>query len=286
MRVGDPPRKKRAEGEPDDPRLDRGEGVEMVTEPASKKRPADEPADDRSRGDLSALSDESCVADARLMAPREIEGASADVNALQNRRGCAFDRPEEVYDSHRGVYMSDAGQDTPVDGERVAETEGRVASHTVKPERTHTCSHCDRGFDTRNLLFKHLYEHHDEDGAEAELRSQKAILGQNVFPPVSGKTGGKTVEHNLWYFGTSFDPSTASCAEVQPLMAVEDYRGHPSPVLRDHEIDPAELQWKNIGSGVFAKTFRGVDRLPLTSRGGPASSEFIVVSLDPCQQEK
>ena len=74
----------------------------------------------------------------------------------------------------------------------------------------------------------------------------------------------------------------AGCACVRPVMAVEDFRGHPSPILNAKEIDPAELSWKDIGSGIFARTFVGVSKLPVTSSGGPAECDIyrrIVRSL-------
>ena len=52
-------------------------------------------------------------------------------------------------------------------------------------------------------------------------------------------------------------------------MAVEDFRGHPSPILNTEEIDKAEMVWKDIGSGIFAKSFKGATRLPFSSSGGP-----------------
>jgi len=69
------------------------------------------------------------------------------------------------------------------------------------------------------------------------------------------------------------DMSSSGCSAVEPLMAVEDFRGHPSPILKTEEIDSDELKWCDIGSGVFAKTFKNIDRLPLTSKGGPVASD-------------
>ena len=65
-------------------------------------------------------------------------------------------------------------------------------------------------------------------------------------------------------------------------MAVDDFKGHPSPVLSSDEIDPAEMSWKDIGSGIFAKTFKGATRLPVSTSGGPAECDVhrrIVRSL-------
>ena len=50
-------------------------------------------------------------------------------------------------------------------------------------------------------------------------------------------------------------------------MAVDDFRGHPSPIIKSEDIDAAETKWKDIGSGIFAKTFTGVSKLPVASSG-------------------
>ena len=44
---------------------------------------------------------------------------------------------------------------------------------------------------------------------------------------------------------------------------------HPGPVDSTGHYAKGELEWKNIGSGVFAKTFPGATRLRTTSKGGP-----------------
>ena len=59
------------------------------------------------------------------------------------------------------------------------------------------------------------------------------------------------------------------CAVLRPILAVEDFRGHPSPILKTDEIDAAETDWNVIGSGIFAKTFKNAMKLPVTSKGGP-----------------
>ena len=107
------------------------------------------------------------------------------------------------------------------------------------------CNHCGAKFRSRNLLFAHLYQQHDADGEGARMREA----------------------------ASAFDPSLAGCASVRPIMAVEDFRGHPSPILKTEEISTDELKWCDIGSGIFAKTFRNVDALPLTSKGGPVASD-------------
>ena len=45
--------------------------------------------------------------------------------------------------------------------------------------------------------------------------------------------------------------------------------GHPGPINRDGQYLASELEWRNICSGVFARTCRNMSRLVTTSRGGP-----------------
>ena len=88
------------------------------------------------------------------------------------------------------------------------EPENRSATSVEANVGSHTCSHCSRAFGSRNLLFKHLYEKHDGDGEGAALKSK-------------------------------LDLSLLGCADIRPLMAIDDFKGHPSPVLKPHEIDEA-----------------------------------------------
>lgn len=56
-------------------------------------------------------------------------------------------------------------------------------------------------------------------------------------------------------------------------MAFGNFRGHPSPIRREDEIAPEETRWKNIGSGIFARTFKRVTSLPVTTKSGPYESD-------------
>ncbi len=59
-------------------------------------------------------------------------------------------------------------------------------------------------------------------------------------------------------------------AATAPVAAPnEDVRKHPGPKTKRHEVEKRELQWQDIGSGTFARTFLGVKRLITTTRGGP-----------------
>ncbi len=48
---------------------------------------------------------------------------------------------------------------------------------------------------------------------------------------------------------------------------------HPGPRDSSEKCPAAEMAWQDIGSGVFAKTFKNVTRLPTTSKGGPRIEE-------------
>ena len=224
------PKRKASEDHPDDPRLDQGQGAEVIhdPQPGANKRPADVQADDSHRGDMSELSIDQAGVDEQWKGT-DREG--------QHRKQIMEVGPIGELDASGG------------DGPRTLpplrpKATLRSVATALESASLPKCDHCEATFETRNLLFKHLYQHHDEDGAEAAMRA-----------------------------ASDFDPSTASCAAVRPVMLMEDFRGHPSPILKSDEIDDDELKWKNVGSGMFAKTFRNVDRLPLTSKGGPASSD-------------
>ena len=91
--------KRRAEDEADDPRLDHGNGAEVVNDPVTKKRQAESPADDSARGDLSVLGEEML----EMTEVGKTEGASARLIASQNCGGRAIDDPVEAFaDSHCG----------------------------------------------------------------------------------------------------------------------------------------------------------------------------------------
>ena len=119
-----------------------------------------------------------------------------------------------------------------------------------------TCSHCSAKFRSRNIMFKHLYQHHDDDGQGAEKKLVNSTdLGRFPTSRLTRQVKPKSVESGIEL--------------LRPVLAVEDFRGHPSPIMTPSEIDPAELRWKDIGSGIFARTFRDVSKLPVTSSGGP-----------------
>ena len=80
----------------------------------------------------------------------------------------------------------------------------------------------------------------------------------------------------------SFDVQSTGCAGVRPVMAIEEFKGHPSPILKEEEVASDERKWRDIGSGIFARTFVNVSHIPFTTRGGPVASDVhrrIVRSL-------
>ena len=48
-------------------------------------------------------------------------------------------------------------------------------------------------------------------------------------------------------------------------------RNHPGPV--QHKFDKGELEWRHVGSGVFARTFRMAQRFVTTTKSGPPMCE-------------
>ena len=112
------------------------------------------------------------------------------------------------------------------------------------------CNHCHRRFTSRNSMFKHLYHKHDGDGEGTALRARMLSADPGRRRPTLLTREG--------------DPKSAGvpgCYSVRPVMAVDDFRGHPSPIIKSEDIDVAETKWKDIGSGIFAKTFKGVSKI-------------------------
>ena len=74
--------------------------------------------------------------------------------------------------------------------------------------------------------------------------------------------------------GLGFPVALCQVAERRRDMDAERDRdissisaGHPGPINRDGQYPASELEWRNIGFGVFAKTFRNMSRLVTTSLG-------------------
>ena len=57
----------------------------------------------------------------------------------------------------------------------------------------------------------------------------------------------------------------------KPLSAMQ--ARHPSPKIRRSEVQKGDLEWRDIGSGVIAKTVLAAKRLTTTSKGGPPSCD-------------
>ena len=70
------------------------------------------------------------------------------------------------------------------------------------------------------------------------------------------------------------DFEKAGLAMVRPAMAVEDYKNHPSSVMREEEMETEELRWMNIGSSIFARTLKNVSSLPAITKGGQSESDI------------
>ena len=221
--------KRKAEEDPEDPRVDRGDGAELIGE---------NPDGSRVQADGG--------------------GASSD-GATQ------------------GTASGSTGPDVSMDAVDIQMT------------GLHRCSHCSRRFDSRNEMFRHLYQCHDDDGEGAKARWEMDRRSRSVE---FGRTHTDEIAQPALYdqhaqrqqakSKPSFDPTKLACAALRPVLAVDDFRGHPSPVLKAEEIDKDEGAWKDIGSGMFAKTFKKAQYLPLTTRGGPVASDVhrrIVRSL-------
>ena len=53
-----------------------------------------------------------------------------------------------------------------------------------------------------------------------------------------------------------------------------EVRSHPGPIMSRNNVPARDLQWRDIGSGAFAKTFLGATRLINTTSSGPPKSDI------------
>ena len=49
--------------------------------------------------------------------------------------------------------------------------------------------------------------------------------------------------------------------------------GHPGPRVKNEDIAKEEMVWRDVGSGVMARTFKGAKRLQVSTKGGPAEAD-------------
>ena len=55
--------------------------------------------------------------------------------------------------------------------------------------------------------------------------------------------------------------------------AVDSLKSHLGPVVKADEIIQDDMQWRDIGSGTFAKTFKDVNSFKAIARGGLAMTD-------------
>ena len=86
--------------------------------------------------------------------------------------------------------------------------------------------------------------------------------------------------------GDEADESSRVNRAAEDMSTVDESvrrrRSHPAPRHRDGRFEPGDLEWKDIGSGVVAKTFPQMVRMVTTSRGGPTISDIhrrVITSL-------
>ena len=72
-------------------------------------------------------------------------------------------------------------------------------------------SHCSRIFNSRNMMFNHLYDKHDDDGKCAAKKRGMILMDPGRRPPTLLMMGG--------------DPKSVGvgCATFRPVLAVEDF---------------------------------------------------------------
>ena len=136
------------------------------------------------------------------------------------------------------------------EGKAALAVEGGTRSTEVKGDG-HKCVACGEGFETKNRLHRHIRSWRHQWTGEAPSPGGAILSG-------SGRVASPTDE--------------AAVAETH-IDSVS--RSHPGQKVLTENISEKDQQWADIGSGIFARTFKQTDKLRTTSRGGPCLDDIF-----------
>ena len=69
--------------------------------------------------------------------------------------------------------------------------------------------------------------------------------------------------------GEQEDRSKFLAVPEEKGKATDSLSKHPGPKVSEEEIERRDMQWRDIGSGTMARTFKGASKLMLSTKGGP-----------------
>jgi hypothetical protein len=273
-------RKRAADAPPDDPRTTNTDTPEVEPPRGSKRQAEFEPDDPR----LAAEGDESEVV-TDMPVPSGQPESHRPANSIEHECGSCGEsfpsrnalhchlrkRNHQVIDdddSPPGLLDSSDEEDNESDDDEVDATMGDGdPSGRVEPGQT---------VRARDIVgsAKATRESRTQSGHCRESRSvglPKVIGGstQRGTKPGVAVTPKSIRADILAHFGNStLAPGSRASIPIDSLAS------HPGPVMRRKDIKSRDLQWTDVGSGVFARTFIGAERLVVTSRGGPCIGDI------------
>ena len=106
------------------------------------------------------------------------------------------------------------------------------------------CGCCNETFDSTNTMFEHIRQ------------SRHAIVSDDL--DARGRTDIDVILH-------------ADAVDGEP-----NKKWIPGTQVTSKRIKPKDLEWRDIGSGTVAKTFRGVTKLMTTTKRGPALEDIQI----------
>ena len=167
--------------------------------------------------------------------------------------------------------VSSVGMLKPQEGPSVDPTTGVDAEE----ELLHKCAVCRRRFKSKNQLHRHIRdEGHQWRGApppDHGPRPDPKSIQLSVLHLPHLVAECKPVRCDI---GSGEEPPpTDEAGEAETQMHSLEKR-HPGQVTKSEEITQRDIQWKDIGSGVVARTFQKADRLHTTSKGGPCMADI------------
>ena len=166
-------------------------------------------------------------------------------------------------------------------------------------EPRHKCATCKSKFWTKNQLHRHIrqFRHQCRWAPPPEVESQEenppglqpesdtedeftgcayGVKQCSCCQPVVARRSAvdvRGVKPEDTTGSGEVPPPTEEAGIAETLVGSID-KSHPGPKLKSKDITARDQQWTDIGSGVFARTFRNAHRLATTSKGGPPVSDI------------
>ena len=139
---------------------------------------------------------------------------------------------------------------------------------SVEMDHSRKCAKCLKEFKSKNALHQHLRDagHQVVDGhdTEEEIDSIEARRSR-----IQRHRRDQIDHYDKVQKMTGCDVPGAKEESMDSLSS-----GHPGQKIKRHEILARDLQWTNIGSGVFTRIFPQAMKLMTTSKGGPAMTDI------------